>query len=173
LAGFQHHQTTHIRFQLAVSGFLIMNGLTVQAQTFSDTVKTVHISPQLKEMIHFNGYMQKRSSKLSISDSIQFKGIHTVKRLTIKEFLRITQADAEKYLKVMEEIYKPLREEQQRIIDNANAQSSLKYDAALGYPDPLKMPTEMMNQNKHVEKTEDYIKARKEAEIMKKYKKLN
>jgi len=141
------------------------------AQTVSDTVRTVRINPRLQKMIHFSGYIQKRSTSLSISDSIHFNGIHTVHRLSIKEFMRLTQADAEKYRKVMEEIYQPLREEQQRIIDNANAQSSLKYDAALGFPDPMKMPVEMMNQNKHEEKKIDNKKdwERKEAEIMKKY----
>lgn len=150
-----------------------MNVIMGYAQSSGDTIKPLRINPKLHNMIHFHGYMQKRSNDLVIIDSLHFNGIHTVKRLSIKEFMRLTQADAEKYRKVMKEIYEPLIEEQQRIIDNANAQNAtLKYDPALGFSaDPMKAPTEMMNQNKHQEKKEDYFKNwdAKEAEIMQKY----
>lgn len=146
-----------------------MNWITVNAQVVSDTVKTAHINPALRNSIHFHGYIQPLSNHLKVTDSLTFNynGFHTVKRLSIKEFLRLTQADAEKYAKVMKEIYDPLIAEQQRIIENGVGQSPI--DPKLGYFDPQKMPTEYINENKHVEETHDYIKEHEEAEIMKKH----
>ncbi|MBP1640557.1 MAG: hypothetical protein H6Q17_2140 [Bacteroidetes bacterium] len=139
----------------------------LDAQIVGDTVKTVRINPKLQNAIHFHGYIQPRSSSLSMTDSLTFKGFHTVKRLSIKEFLRLTQADAEKYAKVMKEIYDPLIAEQQRIIDEGIGQSRI--NPKLGYFDPQKMPTEYINENKHDEKRPIHINSHEEEEVLKKY----
>jgi hypothetical protein len=165
----KHFQIKQAYYQIAVSGFLIMSGIGVNAQVVSDTVKTVHINPQILNSIHFHGYIQPGSNGLRVLDSLRFNPFSAVKMVTRKEFQHAAFVYAEKYLKLMEEIYKPLREEQQRIIENANAEGPIKRNDALGYQDALKMPTEMMNQNKHVETPHDYVREHEAEEIMKKY----
>lgn len=163
----RRYQTGHVYYRIAVSGFLIMNGLTLNAQAVGDTVKTVRINPKLQNSIHFHGYMQPRDNSLKATDDLTFQGIHTVRQLTVKEFLRLTQADAEKYAKVMKEIYDPLIAEQQSIIENGVGQSPI--DQKLGYFDPQKMPTEYINENKHDEKRPIHIDSHEEEEVLKKY----
>jgi hypothetical protein len=91
-----------------------------------------------------------------------------VKQLTIKQFMKMTQAEEDKYKKLMETVYKPLLEEQQRIIESGVGKGTIKYDATLGYPNPFTMPTELLNPNTHTEDKYQSWQA-KEAEVMKKY----
>ena len=155
---------------IAGTYFCMCNAMEICAQNVNivDTIKPLHISPDLKKMIRFSGYMQPGSTHLMISDSLKFNGIHTVKQLTIKEFIKLTQAEEYEYNRHMEAIYKPLREEQQRIIESGVGKGLFHYNAKVGYQDPMKMPTELLNQNTH---KEDKVAAwqEKEAELLKKY----
>jgi hypothetical protein len=170
LNGIQSFQTVPV-YLLIVGAYLwCCCSIEAGAQNIEvlDTIKPLHISPDLKKMIRFSGYMQPRNSKLSVSDSIKFEGIHTVKQLTIGQFLKMTQAEEDRYNKLMETIYKPLREEQQRIIESGVGKGTFQYNAKLGYQDPMKMPTELLNENTH---TEDKFGSwkEKETEMLKKY----
>jgi hypothetical protein len=142
--------------------------MEAKAQNVIDTVKPLHISTDLKKMIRFSGYVPPRRSGLIISDSIKFNGIHTVKQLTINQFMKMTQAEEDKYKKLMEAIYKPLLEEQRRIIESGVGKGTFQYNAKVGYQDPMKMPTELLNENTHTEDKYQSWQA-KEAEVMKKY----
>ncbi|MBP1640556.1 MAG: hypothetical protein H6Q17_2139 [Bacteroidetes bacterium] len=144
--------------------------MEVYAQNVSviDTIKPLHISTDLKKMIRFSGYMQPRNSKLSISDSIKFDGIHTVQLITIDRFMKMTQVEEDRYNKLMEAIYKPLREELRQIIESGVGKGIFHYNAKLGYQNPMKMPTELLNENTHKEDKFQSWKD-KETEILKKY----
>lgn len=168
--GLQSIRGGSIHLLIAGTCLWICSGMVLHAQNIEilDTIKPLHINPDLKKMIRFSGYMQPRNSKLSISDSIKFEGIHTVKQLTIEQFLKMTQAEEDRHNKLMEAIYKPLREEQQRIIESGVGKGTIKYDAALGYPNPFTMPTELLNPNTHTEDKFESWKD-KETEMLKKY----
>lgn|GEM_PF-2422988 len=174
LNGIQSFQTVPVHLLIVGTYLWFCCSIEAGAQNIEvlDTIKPLHISPDLKKMIRFSGYMQPRNSKLSVSDSIKFEGIHTVKQLTIGQFLKMTQAEEDRHNKLMEAIYKPLREEQQRIIESGVGTGSVKYDAALGYPNPFTMPTELLNPNTH---TEDKFGSwkEKEEEMLKKYERPN
>lgn len=142
--------------------------MTGHAQTVTDTLKPLHISTDLKKMIRFSGYMQPPRVRLIISDSIKFNGVQTVREPAISDFMRMSQAEEDKYRKQMEAVYKPLREEQQRIIESGAGKGTFRYGATLGYPNPFTRPTELLNPNTHQEDKSQAWKA-KEAEIMKKY----
>lgn len=162
------HSTAFIHIQIVTTCFLMMNGMNSNAQTVLDTIKTVHISPDLKSMIHFSGYMQKRSNSLIISDSIKFNGIKTIKQLTVGDLMRLTQVEVDKYNREMEAVYRPLREEQRRINESGVGKGLFHYNPDLGYFDPMKKPIELLNKNEH---KEDKYKAMEEKgkEILKKY----
>jgi len=168
--------------QFILFSIVVMTGLVGNAQTVVDTLKVIHINPDLQKMIHFNGYQQKRSNDFVIIDSLKFNGIKTIKQLTVKEFMRLTQADADRYNKEMESIYEPLKAEQQRIIDEKNRKEGKGlgiistilhylpvYNPGLGYSNPMAMPVELLNPNMH---EDDKYKAweAKEEEMMEKYK---
>lgn len=168
LNGFNPFQTVPVHLLIAGTCFWICNNMEADAQNIVDTIKPLHISQDLKKMIRFSGYVPPRRTGLIISDSLKFEGIHTVKQLTIKKFLEITQTEEDKYKALMEAIYKPLREEQQRIIESGVGKGTFRYNSKLGYQDPMKMPTELLNENTH---TEDKFQSwkDKEAEVLKKY----
>jgi hypothetical protein len=170
LNGIQSFQTVPVYLLIVGTYLWLCSSVEVHAQNIEvlDTIKPLHISPDLKKMIRFSGYVHPRNSKLSISDSIKFEGIHTVKRLTIDRFLKMTQAEEDRYNKLMESIYKPLREEQQRIIQSGAGKGTIQYNSKLGYQNPMKMPTELLNENTH---TEDKFGSwkEKETEMLKKH----
>ncbi|GAT62457.1 hypothetical protein [Paludibacter jiangxiensis] len=165
-----HSSFQTVPFHLLIAGtcLWICNGMEAKAQNVIDTVKPLHISTDLKKMIRFSGYVPPRRSGLIISDSIKFNGIQTVKQLTINQFMKMTQAEEDKYKKLMEAIYKPLLEEQRRIIESGVGKGTFHYNAKVGYQDPMKMPTELLNENTHTEDKYQSWQA-KEAEVMKKY----
>ncbi len=170
LNGIQSFQTVPVHLLIVGTYLWFCCSIEAGAQNIEvlDTIKPLHISPDLKKMIRFSGYVQPRNSKLSVSDSIKFEGIHTVKQLTIDQFLKMTQAEEDRHNQLMEAIYKPLREEQQRIIESGVGKGTFHYNAKLGYQDPMKMPTELLNENTH---TEDKFGSwkEKETEMLKKH----
>ena len=170
LNGIQSFQTVPVHLLIVGTYLWFCCSIEAGAQNIEvlDTIKPLHISSDLKKMIRFSGYVQPRNSKLSVSDSIKFEGIHTVKQLTIDQFLKMTQAEEDRHNKLMEAIYKPLREEQQRIIESGVGKGTFHYNAKLGYQDPMKMPTELLNENTH---TEDKFGSwkEKETEMLKKH----
>lgn len=166
--GHSSFQTVHFHLLIAGACFWICNGMEAKAQNVIDTIKPLHISTDLKKMIRFSGYVPPRRSGLIISDSLKFNGIQTVKQLTINQFMKMTQAEEDKYNKLMEAIYKPLIEEQRRIIESGVGKGTIKYDATLGYPNPFTMPTELLNPNTHTEDKFESWKD-KETEMLKKY----
>jgi len=174
LNGIQSVQTVPIHLLIVGTCLWFCSSIEMRAQNIEilDTIKPLHISPNLKKMIRFSGYVQPRNSKLSISDSIKFEGIHTVKQLTIDRFLKMTQAEEDRHNKLMEAIYKPLREEQQRIIESGIGKGTFQYNPKLGYQNPMKMPTELLNENTHAEDKFGSWKE-KETEMLKKHERPN
>lgn len=174
LNGIQAFQTVPIHLLIVGTYLWLCSSIEMRAQNIEvlDTIKPLHISPDLKKMIRFSGYVHPRSSKLSVSDSIKFEGIHTIKQLSIDRFLKMTQAEVDRHNKLMESIYKPLREEQQRIIQSGAGQGTIHYSSKLGYQNPMTMPTELLNESTH---TEDKFGSwkEKEAEMLKKHERPN
>lgn len=119
-------------------------------------------------MIRFSGFAHPKSIELLPKDTLRFTGEPSVGHFKVSEFLKKAIIYEDKYRKQLEAIYKPLREEQQRIIRNGGGKGSIRYNAKLGYPNPFDMPVELLNENKHP--SDAYNETKNAAsDILKKY----
>lgn len=137
---FSHLCLKELPYRIIVS-LLITNAVTLFAQNkTSDTASKVIVSSPWEHIIHFHGYIQPQPKKLIISDSLKFNGFKTVKRLTIEDFMRLTQAASDQHRKEMEAIYKPLIEEQEKINKSGLKKGLFNYNPSAGFMDPNKEP---------------------------------
>lgn len=168
LNGIQTHQIASTHLQVTLCCLLLFHGISVRAQTVTDTIKPVRIHPDLKNMIRFSGFAQPKAVPFISQDSLKFTGEPSIGHFSMREFLKKAIVYEDKYRKQLEAIYKPLREEQQRIIQSGSGKGWIHYNAKLGYQDPLKMPVELMNENTHPSDKYNEMK-RTASELLKKY----
>lgn len=168
LSRIQTYQIASIHLQATLYCFLLCQGIYVSAQTVTDTIKIVKIHPDLKNMIRFSGFAHPKTAPFVSGDSLKFTGDPSIGHFTMKEFLKKAIIYEDKYRKQLEAIYKPLREEQQRIIQSGTGKGTFRYNAKLGYQDPLKMPVELMNENNHPSDKYNEMKSIA-SELLKKY----
>lgn len=149
------HEHAHLPRMLVY--FLMAQSMILQAQTENhDSLPHLSIKSPWENVIHFHGYLQKRPNELTIHDSLIFNGFKTVKRLTIEDFMRLTQGASDKYRKEMEAIYKPLIEEQEKINKSGVGKGLFRYNPNIGYFDPWKEPIELMNPNNEKDRKPDW-----------------
>jgi hypothetical protein len=137
--------------------FLMVNGMMLNAQTeIHDSLPNLSVKSPWENVIHFHGYLQKRPNELVVHDSLTFNGFKTVKKLTIQEFMRLTQGASDKYRLEMEAIYKPLLEEQEKINKSGVGKGFIRYNANIGFFDPMKAPIVLMNPNNEKDRKPDW-----------------
>ncbi|MBB3186753.1 hypothetical protein [Microbacter margulisiae] len=150
-------ENEHAHFPRVIVCFLIVNSMMLHAQTKkNDTIPHVTLKSPWENVIHFNGYIQKRPQTLTFSDSLKFNGYKTVKRLTVNEFMKFTQPASDKYRKEMEAIYKPLLRVQAEINKNHVNKGLFRYNPNIGYFDTWKEPIELMNPNTEKDRDPDW-----------------
>ncbi|MGC9151525.1 MAG: hypothetical protein ACP5F6_07180 [Microbacter sp.] len=147
----------NVFYHRIIVSLLMTNAVTLFAQNKSSDTASKLVAPSPWEhIIHFHGYIQTPPKKLMITDSLKFNGFKTVKRLTIQDFMRLTQAESDRHQKEMEAIYKPLIEEQEKINKGGYKKGLFRYNPAAGFMDPNKEPVELMNPNNERERDPDW-----------------
>jgi hypothetical protein len=140
-----------------IVSLLMTNAVALFAQNkMSDTTTRIAVPSPWEHIIHFHGYIQTLPKKLVIADSLKFNGFKTVKRLTIDDFMRLTQAASDQHRKEMEAIYKPLIEEQEKINKGSYKKGLFQYNPTIGFMDPNKEPVELMDPNNEKDRAPDW-----------------